>query len=152
MRALFPKGTKFYQSAQNITKVHQKAPNYTNLNQSAPECTNLQQSAPECNTVYQIAPEYTKVHQSAPEYTKHVPNCTKVCLFNPIWHGEGHFYPLVLVWSDFVSWIGLFWHPAQLIKSYKSCPLEALKMSIFSGFPMSCQTWLRSKYVREGKL
>ena len=30
--------------------------------------------------------------------------------------------------------IGLFWHPAQLIESYKSCPLVALKMSIFLAF------------------
>ena len=25
--------------------------------------------------------------------------------FNPIWHGRGFFYPLVLFGSDFVSWI-----------------------------------------------
>ena len=27
-----------------------------------------------------------------------------VSLFNPVWHGTGHFYPYVFVWSDFVSW------------------------------------------------
>ena len=30
--------------------------------------------------------------------------------------------------------IGLFCRPAQLIKSYKSCPLAALKRSIFHAF------------------
>ena len=36
----------------------------------------------------------------------------------------------------------LFWHPAQLIEYYKSCPLEALKMSIF--FPFQ-------RHARQGK-
>ena len=63
---------------------------------------------------------------------------------NLIWHGGGggHFYPLVLVGSDLVSWyfkkfpnflevkIGLLWHPAQLIEPYKSFILAALKMRL----------------------
>ena len=36
-----------------------------------------------------------------------------------------------LFWRWKFTSIRLFWHPAQLIESYKSCPLEALKMSIF---------------------
>ena len=63
---------------------------------------------------------------------------------------ERALYPYIFVRSDFVSWffflnsklfwmwklwsIGLFWHPAQLLKSYKSCPLVALKMIIFLAF------------------
>ena len=59
-------------------------------------------------------------------------------LFNPNWHEGWYFYLLVIFGSDFVSWffiktfqtfwrwkfisIGLFWHPAQLIESFKSCP------------------------------
>ena len=39
-----------------------------------------------------------------------------------------------LFWRWKLRSIGLFWHPAQLIKSYKSCPLVALKMSIFLAF------------------
>ena len=59
----------------------------------------------------------------------------------PIWHGGGGiFYSLVLVGSDFVSWIFLknfqtflevkiyinrvILTPAQLIESYKSCALH----------------------------
>ena len=63
---------------------------------------------------------------------------------------ERMYFPLaiVLIGSDFVSWffknfqtflevkiyIKLFWHPAQLIESYKNCPLKALKTSIFLAF------------------
>ena len=68
--------------------------------------------------------------------------------FNSVWYGTGHFYPYVFVRSGFVSWFffsnsfkgekwdqfGLFWHPAQLLKSDKSCPLVVLKMSIFLAF------------------
>ena len=76
--------------------------------------------------------------------------------FDPNWHRRGHFYPLVLVGSDFVNWffskisklfwwwkltsIGLFWHPVQVSNSKKSCPLEALKMRIFLAFQLPCQT------------
>ena len=31
----------------------------------------------------------------------------KIHGFNPIWHGSGHFYPLLLYESDFVSWFSL---------------------------------------------
>ena len=36
-----------------------------------------------------------------------------------------------LFWSLKLWLIGLFWHPAQVIMSYKSYPLVALNMSIF---------------------
>ena len=69
---------------------------------------------------------------------------------NPIWYGAGgtFLYPLSLFDQilsanffskifNFLFWkwkftsIGLFVHPAQLIESYKSFPLEALKMGTF---------------------
>ena len=67
----------------------------------------------------------------------------KLTLFGT-WEG-GHFYPLVLVGSDFVSWI--FFKNFQTLLEVKiyinrviltpcpaRCPLEALKMSIFLAF------------------
>ena len=58
-------------------------------------------------------------------------------VINPNWHEGWYFYPLVIFGSNFVSWffiktfqtflmwkltsMGLSWHPAQLIESFKSC-------------------------------
>ena len=92
-------------------------------------------------------------------YTKHLLKSMKVswpclagdrALLPPVWQGTGHFYLMSLfnqiLSTEFFSKIsklfrrwklrlfGLFWHPAQLIMSYKSCPLVALKMSIFLAF------------------
>ena len=72
-------------------------------------------------------------------------------MFNPIWHGGGDiFIPLSLLdqilsaefFQKFPNFFGgenlhqwvFFWHHAQLIDSYNSCPLEALKMCIFLVF------------------
>ena len=82
-------------------------------------------------------------------------------VLNLIWHGRGGdiFIPLSLLdhilSADFLSkisktflevkiyinWV-IFRHPAQLIESYKSYPLEAQKISIFHCFPTTCQTGL----------
>ena len=75
----------------------------------------------------------------------------KHLVINPVWHGTGHFYLYFFVRSDFVSCI--FFKNFQTLlevkieihrviltpcpahfKSYKSCPLVALKMSIFLAF------------------
>ena len=71
---------------------------------------------------------------------------------NPYWHEGGHFYIFVLFGSDFVSWIfitifqslwrqkltsiGLIWHPAKLIESYKKCYAKDEHSSCFHS---SCQ-------------
>ena len=62
----------------------------------------------------------------------------------------------VFVGSDFFSWfffknfqtlleVKIEISGYQLIKSLKSCPLVALKMSIFSCFQIPCQTGLKQK-------
>ena len=76
----------------------------------------------------------------------------KIVTFNPVWHKGDIFIPLLHYESDFVSWFfpksfqtflevksdvnGLILtpYPVHCAESFKSCPLVALKMSIFLAF------------------
>ena len=88
----------------------------------------------------------------------HTENNGRNC-FNPNWHEGGHFPPPILFGSECVSWfflsniskinwrwkltsIGLFWHSAKLIESYKKMTQGGAKDEHFSCFHSSRQLGL----------